>query len=142
MRRWVEIAACLALCALTWCGIEAVLVLRDRRGVPDQVLALTADQLTAAQGIVEGRLASMEERADRQMSVTRGEVLARVDALIERTDARTGEVLALVDDRLGEVTQTVAGIGGKAEETAKSATRLVESTDRICGSRKLRSADA
>ena len=109
MRRWVEIAACLALCALTWCGIEAALVLRDWRGVPDQVLALTSNQLTAAQGMVDARLASIEERAD----------------------ARTGDALALVDHRLGKVTETVAGIGGKAEETARSATRLVDSAERI-----------
>jgi len=142
MKPALTIAGVFALVCAGYLCIECALAVREWRALPDQLLMLTSEQLAAAQGIVDHRLASLEAKTDAQLTATRGEVLARVDALIEHADARTGEALnlvdvrtgetlALLDTRTGEITKTVEGIAADTEKTVQATTRVVESTERL-----------
>lgn len=123
----VKGAAALLLAVFAWCGVELALAIRAWRALPDQVLLLTSEQITAMQAIVDARLASLEARANTQLTATRAEVLRRVDSLIERSDARVAESLALVDTRSAEILR-------QTEATTSAATGVLESTNRLTAS--------
>lgn len=123
----VKTVAALLLAVLAWCGVEFALAIRAWRALPDQVLMLASEQITATQAIVDARLASLEDRADAQLTATRAEVLRRVDALIERSDARVAESLALVDTRSAEILR-------QTEATTSAANGVLESTNRLTAS--------
>jgi hypothetical protein len=123
----VKGAATVLLAVLAWCGVECALTIRAWRALPDQVLMLASEQITATQSIVDARLASLEARADTQLTATRAEVLRRVDSLIERSDARVAESLALVDTRAAEILR-------QTEATTSAATGVLESTNRLTAS--------
>lgn len=123
----VKGAAALLLAVLAWGGVELALAIRAWRALPDQVLMLANEQITATQAIVDARLASLEARADTQLTATRAEVLRRVDSLIERSDARVAESLALVDNRAAEILR-------QTEATTAATTGVLESTNRLTAS--------
>jgi len=120
-------AATVLLAVLAWCGVECALTIRAWRALPDQVLMLASEQITATQSIVDARLASLEARADTQLTATRAEVLRRVDSLIERSDTRVAESLALVDTRTAEILR-------QTESTTSAATDVLETTNRLTAS--------
>ncbi len=120
----VKGAATVLLAVLAWCGVECALTIRAWRALPDQVLMLASEQITATQSIVDARLASLEARADTQLTATRAEVLRRVDSLIERSEARVAESLALVDTRTAEILR-------QTEATTSAATGVLETTNRL-----------
>jgi hypothetical protein len=120
-------AAALLLAVLAWCGVEVALAVRAWRALPDQVLMLTSEQITATQAIV-----------DTQLTSTRAEVLRRVDTLIARSDARVADTLAVADQRLAEslalVDTRTAEVLRQTESTTAAATGVFESTNRLTAS--------
>jgi len=134
----VKGAAALLLAVLAWCGVEFALAVRAWRALPDQILMLTSEQLTATQAIVDTRLASLEDRADAQLTSTRTEVLRRVDSLITLSDARVSDTLAIADQRLADsltlVDTRTGQILRQTEATTAAATGVLESTNRLTAS--------
>ncbi|MCL4796579.1 MAG: hypothetical protein KJZ84_18590 [Bryobacteraceae bacterium] len=131
----VKGAATVLLAVLVWCGVEVALAVRAWRALPDQVLMLASEQITTTQAIVDARLASLEDRADAQLTASRAEVLHRVDTLISRSDARVADTLAVADQRLAEslalVDTRTAEILRQTETTTSAATGVLESTNRL-----------
>lgn len=123
----VKGAATVLLAVLAWCGVECAITIRAWRALPDHVLMLASEQITATQSIVDARLASLEARADTQLTATRAEVLRRVDSLIERSDTRVAESLTLVDNRAAEILR-------QTEATTSAATDVLETTNRLTAS--------
>jgi hypothetical protein len=128
----------LALAGLVWCLCETALAIRAWRGFPDLALMVVSDQATAAQGVLDARMASIERRANEQLVATRAELLSRVDALIARSDARVGETLTAADQRLAQSLALVDQRTGEAlrqtSDAAAAATDLLASTGRITAS--------
>lgn len=123
----VKGAAALLLAVLAWCSVEFALAIRAWRSLPDQVLMLASEQITATQAIV-----------DTQLTSTRAEVLRRVDTLIARSDARVADTLVATDQRLAEslalVDTRTAEVLRQTESTTTAATGVLESTNRLTAS--------
>lgn len=124
-------AGLVLMAAAIWLLCEAALTMRAWRGIPDATLMLASEQLTALQAMTDQRLASLEDRADQQLTATRRDVLRRVDTLIDRVDARTGEALARADARLGETTAAVTSVADQANATMASVDPTVQAVNSL-----------
>jgi methyl-accepting chemotaxis protein len=118
----LSLAGSLALLAASWLLAEAAFTLRAWRSVPDHVLELANNHLTALSSIADARLAHAEDRVDAQVTALRKDLLGLAGGFVERADARTGETLNLLDARTRAIVAAV-------EKPSDALTVSIESLD-------------